>query len=255
MIELCALASGSNGNSYYVGNNSDAILVDAGISTKRLLARMNSRNLDPGKIRAVFLSHEHTDHSGGIRVLSKRLNLTIWMSERTYYSLPKSLRPAIVRFFSPGEVVHVASFRVHTFLKNHDAVEPCSFRIEYAGFSTGVFTDIGAACESVKKEFAHCRAVFIETNYDEEMLVNGPYPFYLKKRILSDHGHFSNIQAFNLVDENCHPELECIFLSHLSQENNTPVLAISAFDSFPGKKNIRLTNRYDASEVYRFQEP
>ncbi len=254
MIEICALASGSNGNSYYVGNSSDAILVDAGISTKRLLARMNSRNLDPGNIRAVFLSHEHSDHSGGIRVLSKRLDLTIWMSEHTYYSLPKSSRPAIVRFFSPGEVVDVASFRIHTFLKNHDAVEPCSFRIEHAGFSTGIFTDIGAACEGVKRELTHCRAVFMETNYDEEMLVNGPYPFYLKKRILSDKGHLSNVQAFNLVEEHSHPELECVFLSHMSQENNTPVLAMSAFDSLSGRMNIRLTNRYDASEVYRFQD-
>jgi phosphoribosyl 1,2-cyclic phosphodiesterase len=253
MIELCALASGSNGNSYYVGNSSDAILVDAGISTKRLLARMSCRNLDPGKIRAVFLSHEHTDHSGGIRVLSKRLNLTIWMSEHTYYSLPKSSRPAIVRFFRPGDVVEVASFRIHTFLKNHDAVEPSSFRIENAGFSTGVFTDIGAPCEVVKREFAHCRAVFMETNYDEEMLVKGPYPFYLKKRILSDQGHLSNVQAFNLVDGHSHPELKCVFLSHLSQENNTPVLAMSVFDCLSEKMDIRLTNRYDASEVYRLE--
>jgi phosphoribosyl 1,2-cyclic phosphodiesterase len=93
----------------------------------------------------------------------------------------------------------------------------------------------------------------METNYDEEMLVNGPYPFYLKKRILSDQGHLSNVQAFNLVDTHCHPELKCVFLSHLSQENNTPGLAKSVFDSLSGKMDIRLTNRYDASEVYRLE--
>lgn len=251
MIEICALASGSNGNSYYVGNHEDAILVDAGISTKQLLLRMKSRNLDPRRIKAVFLSHEHSDHSSGIRVLSKRLCVNVYMSKHTYYSLPKSSRPENIRFFEPGQGITVSSFNVYTFLKNHDAVEPCSFRIEGDGFSTGVFTDIGAPCDRVKQELNRCQAVFMETNYDEKMLREGPYPWYLKQRIASDKGHLSNLQAIELVESHRHPRLECIFLSHISQENNTPGTAMSAFEPLSDTMQVKLTSRHEASEVYR----
>ncbi len=254
MIEICALASGSNGNSYYIGNGTDAILVDAGVSTKQLLGRMKNRGLDPRRIKAVFLSHEHSDHSCGVRVLSKRLGINIWISKHTYYSLIKTYRPENIRFFEPGETIGVTSFKVHTFLKNHDAIEPCSFRIEYKGKSTGVFTDIGEPCDRVKQTLTLCHAVFIETNYDEKMLWEGSYPWYLKQRVASDKGHLSNIQAVKLVEEHGHPQLECIFLSHLSQENNTPFIALSSFEPLSGKVNVKLTSRYDASDVYRMEE-
>jgi phosphoribosyl 1,2-cyclic phosphodiesterase len=251
MLEICALASGSNGNSYYIGNESNAILVDAGISTRQLLLRFKSRGLDPSKIKAVFLSHEHSDHSRGIQVLSKRHRLTVWMSKHTYYALPQSYRPMYVNLFEPGETVGIGSFLVHTFLKNHDAAEPCSFRIESAGKSIGVFTDIGEPCEKVRSAMNLCHAVFIESNYDEKMLWEGSYPWPLKKRVASEVGHLSNAQALQLMLKEGHPELECIFLSHLSQENNTPALAYSVFEPFHQKTLVKLTSRFEASEVFR----
>lgn len=250
MIEICALASGSNGNSYYIGNHQEAVLVDAGITTKQLLLRMKSRGLDPSKIRAVFLSHEHSDHSRGIQVLSKRLGVNIWMPKETWYSLPDYYRPPYAKFFVPGETVTVGSFEVHTFLKNHDAVQPCSFMISHEGKNIGVFTDIGEACDRVKNALKECHAVFMESNYDEKMLWEGSYPWPLKKRVASDVGHLSNIQALQLVQEHAHPLLECLFLSHLSQENNTPAIAYEAFESLHHKTCVKLTSRYDASEVY-----
>jgi phosphoribosyl 1,2-cyclic phosphodiesterase len=253
MIEICALASGSNGNSYYIGNNREAVLVDAGISTRMLIQRLKSRNLDIGKVKSVFLSHEHSDHSRGIQVLSKRHRLNIWMTSHTFYSLPHSYRPLYSRFFEPGETVEVGSFRIHTFLKNHDAVEPCSFRIESEGKSTGVFTDIGEPCDRVRTALNECHAVFIESNYDEKMLWGGSYPWPLKKRVASSVGHLSNVQALKLMLEESHPELECIFLSHLSQENNTPAIALSAFEPLHGKTKVMLTSRFEASEVYRIK--
>jgi phosphoribosyl 1,2-cyclic phosphodiesterase len=253
MIEICALASGSNGNSYYVGNKTDAVLVDAGISTRQLLQRMRSRELDIKKVKAVFLSHEHSDHSRGIQVLSKRHGINVWMPAHTWYALPHSYRPPHVQFFEPGETVSVASFRVHTFLKNHDAVEPCSFRIEYSGKSVGVFTDIGEPCERVKVALNQCHAVFIESNYDEKMLWEGVYPWPLKKRVASAVGHLSNMQALELMLKEGHPDLECIFLSHLSQENNTPSIAFSAFEPFHQKTTVKLTSRSEASDVYRLK--
>jgi len=251
MLEICALASGSNGNSYYIGNHTDAILVDAGISTRLLLQRMQSRELDIRKIKAVFLSHEHSDHSRGIQVLSKRHGINIWISEHTYYALPHAYRPPYYHFFTPGDAVSIGSFRVHTFLKNHDAAEPCSFRIEYEGKSVGVLTDIGEPCEKVRAELKQCHAVFLESNYDEKMLWEGMYPWPLKKRVASSVGHLSNVQAVELMLQEMHPGLECIFLSHLSHENNTPSIAYSAFEPLHHQTKVKLTSRFEASEVHR----
>jgi phosphoribosyl 1,2-cyclic phosphodiesterase len=225
--------------------------VDSGITTRQLLQRFQSRGLDYNKIKAVFLSHEHSDHSRGIQVLSKRHRLTIRMSKHTFYALPHSYRPMYVELFEPGESVQVGPFHVHTFLKNHDAAEPCSFRIESGGKSVGVFTDIGEPCEKVRIAMNQCHAVFIESNYDEKMLWEGSYPWPLKKRVASDVGHLSNIQALQLMLQEGHPELECIFLSHLSHENNTPALAYSVFEPFHHKTMVKLTSRFEASEVYR----
>lgn len=251
MLEICALASGSNGNSYYIGNEWEALLVDAGISTKQLFLRMQSRGLDPHKIRAVFLSHEHSDHSRGIQVLSKRLSVNIWMSTKTWNSLPVYHRPPWVRFFEPGDTVTIGSFGVHTFLKNHDAADPCSFRISQGEKSVGVFTDIGTPCDRVKKELGECHAVFMESNYDEKMLWEGSYPWPLKQRVASDVGHLSNLQALQLVQEHAHPRLECLFLSHLSQENNTPGKAFTAFEPLQDRMLVKLTDRHAASDLYR----
>lgn len=253
VIEICALASGSNGNSYYIGNGEEAVLIDAGITTKQLLLRMKSRGLDPAKIRAVFLSHEHSDHARGIQVLSKRLTVNIWMPRKTWQVLPEHSRPRYVKFFVPGESISLGTLNVHTFLKNHDAVEPCSFRIETKGKHIGVFTDIGQPCERIRKEVNQCHALFMETNYDEKMLWEGPYPWPLKKRVASDVGHLSNLQALELMQEEAHPGLECLFLSHLSQQNNTPSTAYTTFEPFHQKTRVVLTSRHDASEVYRME--
>jgi phosphoribosyl 1,2-cyclic phosphodiesterase len=176
------------------------------------------------------------------------------MSKHTYYALPTSYRPMYIELFEPGETVNAGQFQVHTFLKNHDAAEPCSFRIETGGKSIGVFTDIGMPCEKVRMAVNRCHALFLETNYDEKMLWEGPYPWPLKKRVASEVGHLSNLQALELVQQEAHPDLECLFLSHLSQENNIPSLAFSVFEPFHQKVQVKLTSRTEASEVYRMSE-
>jgi len=251
MIEICALASGSNGNCYYVGNRHDAILVDAGISARQVLARMYQKNLDRNKVRGIFISHEHSDHVRGVRVLSKKLGVPVYFTKPTFLALWQTMQPNNVRLFTPGESVTLASFTIHTFLKSHDASEPCSFRVEHNGISVGVLTDIGQPCENVKNHTAHCHALFLETNYDEEMLNNGPYPYYLKRRILSDRGHLSNRQAFGLLSELETPNLQCIFLSHLSAENNTPEIAFREMSPLENRFAIKLTSRFDASEIFQ----
>lgn len=250
MIEICALASGSNGNCYYIGNNINAVLVDAGISAKQILLRMQKRQLDAAKIRAIFITHEHTDHVRGARVLSNKLGIPVYLTERTFQTLRLEERPANVIFFIPGDTISIGAINVHSFLKNHDAAEPCSFRVEYNQISIGVFTDIGEACENVQSNFQLCRAVFIESNYDEQMLWDGPYPYYLKQRVASSVGHLSNDQSLELVKIHSGNQLEYIFLSHLSKENNTPLKAIQNFSELKNRANIQLTSREEATEVF-----
>ena len=250
MIEICAIASGSNGNCYYIGNENSAILIDAGISRKQILLRMEERGLNPQKLRGVFISHEHSDHLRGAYVLGKRLQLPVFLSSRTYYSAYNNLRPENPRFFEPGNPIIVDGFTIHPFLKNHDAAEPCSFRVEYAGRNVGVFTDIGEPCENVTFNLQKCDALFLETNYDEKMLWDGSYPWYLKRRIASENGHLSNKQAFDLLENHAGENLKCVFLSHLSKENNTPEKAFNEIQPLSDKFEIKLTSRYEAGEVY-----
>lgn len=251
MLEICAIASGSNGNCYYIGNEHDAILIDAGISTKQILQRMHKRQLDASKLRAVVISHEHSDHSNGVRVLSKKLGIPAFFTERTLNAVWRSNQPNIYTRFQPGWSFRVASFVVHSFLKNHDAIEPCSFRVEHEGISIGVFTDIGAPNDNVTSHLSKCHAVFLETNYDENMLRDGPYPFHLKKRVGSDVGHLSNKQAFELLSNHAGTQLRHVLLSHLSAENNTPEIALREITPLSDRFEIHLTSRHDASEIIR----
>ncbi|MDR2040368.1 MAG: MBL fold metallo-hydrolase [Bacteroidales bacterium] len=251
MIEICAIASGSNGNCYYIGNEESAVLIDAGISCLRIMERMKQKNLNPEKIKAVFISHEHTDHIKGARVFCKKNGIRAYMTERTWQGSGISDRPGDVVFFDPGDTIEIDAFTVYTFLKKHDAAEPCSFRINYQHINVGVFTDIGEACENVSCHFRQCQALFLESNYDEDKLWTGRYPYYLKKRIASSHGHLSNLQALELLRAHHHPDLQMVLLSHLSEENNAPELALSTFQPFKEHFSIIATDRYASGKVYR----
>ncbi len=250
MLEICAIASGSNGNCYYIGNSTDAVLIDVGVSCRQVMMRMAAKGLDTAKIKAVFISHEHVDHYCGIRVLNKKLGIPVYMTLKTSNHLKADQRPANIQTFVPGETINIGSFAIHSFLKNHDAIEPCSFRVEHADISVGVFTDIGTSCNHVMHHMALCHALFLETNYDEEMLWTGDYPYYLKTRIASDYGHLSNHQAMELLRQHHHPALQVVLLSHLSAENNHPEIAISAFDELRTRFRIEVTDRHAASDVF-----
>lgn len=250
MLEICAIASGSNGNCYYIGNEKDAVLIDAGISCKQILLRMKEKKLNPEKVKAVFISHEHGDHTRGARVVAKRLHVPVYITAKTYNAAYKNLQPDFPAFFEPGATIEVGGITVFSFLKNHDASEPCSFRIQYKEKNIGVFTDIGKPCDNVTSHLQLCDALFLETNYDEKMLWDGSYPYYLKRRIASENGHLSNRQAYELLETFAGVNLKCVFLSHLSRENNTPETALKEIQPFASKFEVRLTSRYDAVEVY-----
>jgi phosphoribosyl 1,2-cyclic phosphodiesterase len=251
MVEVCAIASGSNGNCYYIGNSEEAILVDVGISCKQVLLRMEERGLDPAKLKAIFITHEHADHMRGTRVLSKKLNLPAYVTYGTWNNAHKSSKPPFHQFIHIDQPMLLGAFTIHAFAKRHDAKEPCSYRIEVEGLNVGVMTDIGSVCENVIHHLKLCDAVFLESNYDEKMLMDGPYPWQLKTRVGSDVGHLSNIQAVNLITEHATPQLKRIILSHLSGENNTPEIAYNAFLHLQNQYDIIKTSRSAATAVIK----
>lgn len=251
MVEICALASGSNGNSYYIGNEHEAILIDAGIYYKKLAARLVEAGLNKSRIKAIFISHDHSDHIQGLKVSSEKLNVPGIFSKQTYFNSRVRWKPWNYTFFEPGVTYTIGKISVFPFLKKHDASEPCSFRIETNGKSIGVLTDIGETDENVISEFSKCDAVFLETNYDHDMLWKGSYPYHLKQRVSSGYGHLSNKQALELTVNHASPKLKTVFLSHISAANNTPELAMQTFNILKDKYDIRLTSRYGISDVVR----
>jgi phosphoribosyl 1,2-cyclic phosphodiesterase len=251
MVEICALASGSNGNCYYIGNENEAILIDAGINCKQILLRMNAVGLDPLKVKAVFISHEHVDHICGTKVFCNKHTIPGFFTPGTYYNASHDHRPKLYSFLQTGQSFTFGVFTIHTFSKNHDSAEPCSFRVEIEDVSISVMTDIGIPCKNVTDHLKESDILFLETNYDEKMLWEGNYTWPLKKRIASDHGHLSNIQAFDLVNDYANGRLKTIFLSHLSGENNKPEIAVDTFSPLNEKYKIICTSRHQPSELIR----
>jgi phosphoribosyl 1,2-cyclic phosphodiesterase len=253
-LKIASIASGSNGNCYYLGNDDDAILVDAGISARQIVERMTRLGLSLSRLRGVFISHEHSDHVRGIDVFCRKHSVPVFMTEKTYVSYGRVINDTLLNFFSPGKPVKIGNICVTPFLKSHDAVEPCSFSVSSGKKNVAVMTDIGFECENVKIHIKNADAVFLESNYDDQMLKAGFYPAYLKKRIASDIGHLSNTQAARLAVSHASARLKHIFLSHLSANNNTPQLALGTFKHLIEQRrdltlDIMLTSREKESSL------
>jgi phosphoribosyl 1,2-cyclic phosphodiesterase len=175
-LYISSLNSGSNGNCYYIGNDREAVLVDAGISCRETEKRMKRLGTSIDKVKAVFISHEHSDHIRGLAGISKKHRLPVYISNNTYRAGGFYLEKERVINFSNHETVKIGAISVTAFSKLHDALDPYSFLIECEGIKVGVFTDIGRSCQNVIRYFRECHAAFLESNYDEEMLSNGTYP-------------------------------------------------------------------------------
>jgi phosphoribosyl 1,2-cyclic phosphodiesterase len=246
---ITSLNSGSNGNCYYIGNDREAILVDAGISCKETEKRMRRLGLSMDKVKAIFISHEHTDHIKGVQVLSKKYQLPVYITNDTLVNGGLSLTEQYpFRAYVP---VQIGDISVTAFPKFHDAAEPHSFIVTCNEIRIGVFTDIGAPCEHLIKHFQQCHAAFLEANYDEQMLEQGRYPYYLKKRIRGGHGHLSNKQALDLFKTHKPAYMTHLLLSHLSKDNNTPELVLNLFNQHAGETKIIIASRDEETEVYQ----
>jgi phosphoribosyl 1,2-cyclic phosphodiesterase len=250
-LSVCSIASGSNGNCYYVGNETEAVLIDAGVSCKEIETCMKRSGLLLQKVKAVFVSHEHSDHISGLPVLAKKYNLPIFITAPTLRQCKLRFDKALLHFFTADTPVVIGDLTITPFSKFHDAADPYSFTVTCNGINVGVITDIGRACENVVMHFSQCHAAFLESNYDEEMLQKGNYPFFLKNRIRSGHGHISNNEALALFQQYRSPQLSHLFLSHLSRNNNCPKLVERLFSTHANGVNMIVTSRYQESAVYR----
>ena len=248
---VTALNSGSNGNCYYIGNKNEAIFIDAGISCRETEKRMLRLGLSVEKVKAIFVSHEHSDHIKGIKVLAKKYRLPVYITPATLQNSRLDLSGLEVISFEAGQAVQIGDLMVEAFPKFHDAADPHSFVVSSKEVCIGVFTDIGAPCEQVVKHFQRCQAVFLEANYDDDMLINGRYPWFLKNRIKDGKGHLSNQQAFELFTTYRPSFLSHLFLSHLSKDNNCPELVKELFLSNAPDTEIVVASRYEEIPVYR----
>jgi phosphoribosyl 1,2-cyclic phosphodiesterase len=248
---VASLNSGSNGNCYYVGNEHDAVLIDAGISCRETEARMARLGLSMRKIRAVFISHEHSDHIRGLSVLAKKYNLPVYITPLTLLHCGLQIADGLLRSFSADVPVNINSLSVTPFNKMHDAAEPHSFTVACGVLKVGVFTDLGVVCENLIAQFQQCHAAFLEANYDEDMLERGAYPYHLKRRIRGGRGHLSNAQALALFEGYRPDFMSHLFLSHLSKDNNCPELALDLFKSRAGQTEIIIASRYAETSLYQ----
>lgn len=252
-LAITSLNSGSNGNCYYIGNEHEAVLVDVGISCRETERRMQRLGLSMRQVKAIFVSHEHSDHIKGIPVLARKYKLPVYITPDTLYRSRMDLSGVEVLSFTGYVPVQVGALSVTGFPKFHDAADPHSFVVEGNGVKIGVFTDIGAPCDHVIRHFQQCHAAFLETNYDEGMLEQSFYPYYLKRRISGNHGHLSNKQALELFVAHKPAFMSHVFLSHLSKDNNCPKHVKSLFDVCADGTEVVVASRFEETPVYNIR--
>ena len=250
---ICSLNSGSNANCYYLGNQDEAILVDAGLSCRETVKRLKRVGLSIRKVKAIFVSHEHGDHVHGVPALSKKFQIPVYISYGTFQHSRLDIRENLIFHLRAYDPVAIGNLNVTAFPKAHDASDPHSFVVECSAVKVGVFTDIGAPCEHVISHFQQCHAAFLEANYDDDMLTNGGYPFHLKNRIRGGKGHLSNDQALALFATHKPPFMSHLFLSHLSRDNNSPKMVKNAFKKIASGTEIIIASRDKETSLYHIR--
>ena len=225
-MEVCVLGSGSSGNSIYVRKGQTRVLIDAGLVGKRIGERLVSISVDPSELQAIVVTHEHTDHIKGVGVLARRFGVPIWMTEGTFNSGKKWFRGhERIHLFGNDENFNVGDLSFQPFALSHDAADPVNFLVREGDQVLGIATDMGTVTHLVYERLKIADLVVIEANYDRDLLMNGPYPWNLKRRISGSRGHLSNDRAAETLCRLAQDGLEHAILAHLSDKNNQPHLA------------------------------
>jgi phosphoribosyl 1,2-cyclic phosphodiesterase len=237
MFQTSVLASGSKGNAILVRTESTTILVDCGLSGKKILSLLQCLELDERSLQGIVISHEHNDHIRGAGILSRKLNIPIFISPQTFamgqYQVGKLTREPV--FFENGQMFSIGDIVIDTFPSSHDVVDGSNFILTKSNDTErklGIATDLGFSSRLMVQKFKQSSSVILESNHDEEMLLSGPYPWHLKQRVKSRQGHLSNVQAVSVITQILHPGLKNIILAHLSEQNNKPEIAYQCMSNY-----------------------
>lgn len=229
-MRLCSIASGSSGNCVYVGSDATHLLLDVGISAKRTEAGLKELGLKMGDIDGIFITHEHADHINGLGVLARKYGVPIYGTKGTIDAIRQTrslgeVDNTLFRYIKADEKCTVKDVSVYPIRTSHDAAEPVAYRIGYDGRKIAVITDLGCYNDYTVECLKDLDVLYLEANHDVHMLQAGPYPYYLKQRILGEKGHLSNESSGKLLSRLLHDDMKAIVLGHLSKENNLPELA------------------------------
>lgn len=227
MARLCPLFSGSSGNSYYIGTATSGILIDAGKSAKQLTLALQENDIDIAAVKAIFVTHEHSDHVQGVRVFASKYHLPVFATDGTLAAMEeKNILNDKFEYETIGKGMEIEGMIVQPFPISHDCAEGCGYVVTTTdGRKTAFVTDLGYVSSKVEKAVKGCDTVVLESNHDVGMLQSGPYPYDLKRRILSEHGHLSNAASAEFSTNLIQNGTTRIILAHLSKENNMPELA------------------------------
>ncbi len=238
-MRFASLGSGSKGNATLVAAADTLLLIDCGFSLRETESRLAALGVDPARLDAILVTHEHSDHCAGVARLSRRHSVPVYLSHGTLGSGRLDGCHA-THCFNSGDEFVIGDIRVRTVAVPHDAREPCQFRFFHRDLSLGVLTDLGAITPHVVHHFSGCDGLLLEFNHDLEMLLNGPYPESLKRRVASDWGHLNNAQAADFLRQIGCRDLRFLVVGHISEKNNCPERAALALREVYGELDERV---------------
>ena len=229
-MELCSIASGSSGNCICVGSDNCHVLIDAGISGKRIEQGLNSIDLKTADMQGILITHEHIDHISGVGVLARKYGIPMYATEGTIDAVLNTksvgkIDESLFQCITPGVDFTIGDLTIEPIHISHDAADPVAYKVKQEGKSAAVMTDLGTYDDNIIEKLKNLDVLLLEANHDVRMLQAGSYPYQLKRRILGDRGHLSNELSGQLLSELLHDDFKAIFLGHLSKENNYPELA------------------------------
>lgn len=244
-LVVAVLGSGSRGNCTYVGDGHHGVLIDCGLSTRQAFSRLEAIGLADAPIDGILITHEHADHVGAAAILDRRLEqrrgtlAPFFMTEGTRQSLHPKVIPRRIATIAPGSPFRIGKLVIDPFVIPHDTLDPVAYAVQAGPTRVLVVTDLGSTPRLVAHQLSKVDVAVLEFNHDLEMLMDGSYPWALKRRIRGAHGHLSNAQAAELLERAAPPRLRHLVLAHLSEENNRPEKAFAAADEALSRMDVR----------------
>ncbi len=244
VLKLASLGSGSKGNALLITSvdktHKTTVMFDCGFGVRDIRQRLGRAGCHPDELTAVFVTHEHGDHANGILPLAKRYGIPVWMSNGTFQGMGKDFEDVDLNFCRDGDCIEIGSLKITAFTISHDAREPLQFHLTDGISKIGMLTDTGRVTPHIQRELSACHLLFLECNYDEEMLEASAYPEHLKRRIKSIYGHLSNNDAASFLKEIDRSCLRTVVASHLSQKNNLAEYARKAVECVVSSYGIQV---------------